>query len=128
MCIPSVHVDSSLDIDQVFDILLTPWRPGLRLPPSTLLPEWYRHFAELAPQNPHLMHHPVADIIKETNLLASILHQGARHRLCEEPVALVSETLHPHCIPAGPERERSFVQHWHDTQDCVSTIFIEFIQ
>ena len=128
MCTPLVHVDSSLDMDQVLDLLLTPQHPGRRLPPTTLLPEWYRHFSELAPQNQRLMPQRTMDAIKETNLLASILRQGARHGFSEDPQTLVSKTLHPHRIPAGPERERSFIQHWRDTQDCVSAPFVEFIQ
>jgi hypothetical protein len=113
-------------MDQVIELLLTPRHLGRRLPPTTLLPEWYRQFSLLSSQNQ--FHVPIADCIKETNLLASILRQGARHGLCEDPQALVSQTLHPHRIPAGPERERSFIQHWRDTQDCVSGIFLEFFQ
>jgi len=107
-------------MDRALALLLAPRDPGHRLPLTTLLPQWYRDFTQIALQSSRLTSQPTSEVIKETNLLASIMRHGARHGLCEEPQGLIATSLSQHRILAGPEREMSFVQHWRDAQDCVS--------
>jgi hypothetical protein len=106
-------------MDTVHNILMVkPRDPGCRLSAEMLLPSWYRRFAALAQHNQELAQRPQEDIIKETNLLASILRHGARHGLSEEAPAIISACLSPLYITIK-DQELSFIQHWRDIQDCV---------